>query len=114
MSAPPSEDPNSALFRIEVIRVPLANPAQAAIVSSPRIFNELVAPPTHGMSPEDRAEIDRARAAGKFIVEVQGQTLPVPRSGRRDVAGQHHARTWWHRQSYIPPIRQRCGVTCQR
>src|SRR5690606_23917787 len=37
-AAMPSEDPNSALFRIEVIRVPLANPAQAAIVSSPRIF----------------------------------------------------------------------------
>jgi hypothetical protein len=31
-------DPNTALFRIEVIKVPLANPGQAAIVSSPRIF----------------------------------------------------------------------------
>ena len=37
-------DPNSALFRIEVIKVPLAHPEQAAIVSSPRIFNNLVAP----------------------------------------------------------------------
>ncbi len=35
--ARPGEDPNSALFRIEVIRVPLAHPEQAAIVSSPRI-----------------------------------------------------------------------------
>ncbi len=35
---PLDEDPNSALFRIEVIRVPLANPEQAAIVTSPRIF----------------------------------------------------------------------------
>jgi LVIVD repeat len=43
----PSEDPNSALFRIEVIRVPLAAPQQAAIVSSPRIFQDLVAPPRH-------------------------------------------------------------------
>jgi hypothetical protein len=41
----PDEDPNSALFRIEVIRVPLAAPEQAAIVSSPRIFNDLAAPP---------------------------------------------------------------------
>ncbi len=43
----PGEDPNSALFRIEVIRVPLAHPEQAKIVSSPRIFNDLTAPPRH-------------------------------------------------------------------
>src|SRR5690606_41367073 len=42
-SAMPDEDPNSALFRIEVIKVPLAHPEQAAIVSSPRIFEDLVA-----------------------------------------------------------------------
>ena len=54
-SAPPSEDPNSALFRIEVIKVPLANPSAAAIVSSPRIFQDLVAPPEHGLAPADIA-----------------------------------------------------------
>src|SRR2546428_92787 len=43
------QDPASALFRIEVIKVPVAHPEQAAIVSSPRIFNDLVAPPEHGM-----------------------------------------------------------------
>lgn len=48
----PDRDPNSALFRIEVIRVPLDNPEQAAIVSSPRIFEELVAPPTHDVAPD--------------------------------------------------------------
>ncbi len=32
------DDPNTALFRIEVIRVPLADPSKAAIVTSPRIF----------------------------------------------------------------------------
>ena len=37
----PSENPNTALFRIEVIRVPLANPADARIVSSPRIFDKI-------------------------------------------------------------------------
>ncbi|MHB8838281.1 MAG: LVIVD repeat-containing protein [Gemmatimonadaceae bacterium] len=36
--AMPDKDPNTALFRIEVIRVPLANPAEAKIVNSPRIF----------------------------------------------------------------------------
>jgi hypothetical protein len=78
VSAPPSEDPNSALFRIEVIRVPLANPAQAAIVSSPRIFENLVAPPTHGLAPEDIAELERAKARGAFIVEFMGQHQVLP------------------------------------
>jgi hypothetical protein len=41
----PDEDPGSALFRIEVIRVPFASPAQASIVTSPRIFTGLEAPP---------------------------------------------------------------------
>jgi hypothetical protein len=36
--ADPAEDPNTALFRIEVVRVPLAAPERAAIVSTPRIF----------------------------------------------------------------------------
>ena len=78
VAAPPSEDPNSALFRIEVIRVPLANPAAAAIVNSPRIFQDLVAPPSHGMAPEDRAAIERARAQGAFIIEVDGDAFVLP------------------------------------
>ena len=57
----PDKDPNSALFRIEVIKVPLAHPEQAAIVSSPRIFNDLVAPPAHGEAPEDVAERQEGR-----------------------------------------------------
>lgn len=34
----PEEDPNTSRFRIEVIRVPLAAPEQARVVSEPRIF----------------------------------------------------------------------------
>ncbi len=36
--AEPEKDPNTSLFRIEVIRVPLASPQDAKVVSSPRIF----------------------------------------------------------------------------
>jgi len=72
-SALPEEDPNSALFRIEVIKVPLANPEQAAIVSSPRIFEDLAAPPTHGMAPADIAEIEAAKARGEFVADVFGR-----------------------------------------
>lgn len=34
----PEKDPNTALFRIEVIKVPLATPQDAKIVSTPRLF----------------------------------------------------------------------------
>jgi hypothetical protein len=34
----PDKDPNTALFRIEVIKVPLASPQDAKVVSSPRVF----------------------------------------------------------------------------
>lgn len=77
-SASPGEDPNSALFRIEVIKVPLAHPERAAIVSSPRIFNDLVAPPTHGMAPEDIKEVEQARARGAFVAEVMGEQFILP------------------------------------
>jgi hypothetical protein len=72
----PDQDPNSALFRIEVIRVPLAHPEQAAIASSPRIFQDLVAPPRHGEAPEDIAaaaqEAARVRAMGGFTWVLEG------------------------------------------
>ncbi len=38
------DDPKTARFRLEVIKVPLAAPERAAIVSSPRIFNDLPVP----------------------------------------------------------------------
>ncbi len=78
VSASPDEDPNSALFRIEVIKVPLDNPAAAAIVSSPRIFEGLTEPETHGLAPDDVAAMDRARAEGKFIATFGGQDRVVP------------------------------------
>lgn len=81
--AAPNEDPNTALFRIEVIKVPVAHPEQAAIVSSPRIFNDLVAPPRHGEAPEDieagRRMVAAAKARGAFTVNVMGQEQVAPR-----------------------------------
>ncbi|MCG8469644.1 MAG: hypothetical protein MJB57_15800 [Gemmatimonadetes bacterium] len=74
----PDEDPNSSLFRIEVIQVPLDDPGAAEIVSSPRIFQDLVAPPTHGMAPADLAAVEEARDAGKFIAEFGGQFQVLP------------------------------------
>jgi len=78
----PDEDPNTALFRIEVIRVPLDNPQAAAVVSSPRIFQDLVAPPRHGPGPADIAAAEQAReqalATGGFVIEIQGEVQVLP------------------------------------
>ena len=54
-------DADSSRFRLEVIKVPLSAPQNAAIVSSPRIFNAL--PPAPG-NPE-RAKVDEAARAAQ-------------------------------------------------
>jgi hypothetical protein len=78
----PDKDPNSALFRIEVIKVPLADPTKAAIVSSPRIFNDLTEPASHGEDPRDVEEAKQiaaaARARGEFTAEVMGMEMVLP------------------------------------
>ncbi|HEU5042315.1 MAG TPA: hypothetical protein VFT84_15905, partial [Gemmatimonadales bacterium] len=78
----PGDNPNTALFRIEVIKVPVAHPEQAAIVSSPRIFAGLTAPPTHGDTPADSAadarEIEEAKARGEFTAKVDGKEAVLP------------------------------------
>jgi hypothetical protein len=74
----PEDDPNSALFRIEVIRVPLAAPERAAIVSSPRIVADLAPAPTHGLPPAEQAVIDEARARGAFILDVPDEPQIMP------------------------------------
>jgi len=74
----PEEDPESALFRIEVIKVPLDDPTQAVIVSSPRIFQDLAPPPTHGPAPADVAALEDAKAQGKIVVSYAGQDIVLP------------------------------------
>ena len=86
--APLEEDPNSALFRIEVIRVPLANPERAAIVSSPRIFADLVAPPIHGLAPDDLLAIEDARARGAFVADFSDGPQVLPEGEVRELLSQ--------------------------
>ena len=74
----PDEDPDSPLFRIEVIQVPLANPELAEIANSPRIFDDLDAPPTRDLTPEEREVVERAREQGRFIGEMMGQERVIP------------------------------------
>jgi hypothetical protein len=60
-----SDDPNSARFRLEVIKVPLRTPAQAAIVSSPRVFNDLPVPPKSADRDASDARDREAAAAAR-------------------------------------------------
>ena len=60
----PDKDPNTALFRIDVIKVPIAAPQEASVVSSPRLFidprtgavNGLNNGGTHGKKGSEKAE----------------------------------------------------------
>ena len=63
----PSKNPDTALFRIDIIKVPLAHPEKAAIVASPRIFsdtqtgvmNGLWKGGTHGEGTQKTSETDK-------------------------------------------------------
>ena len=68
----PDQDPNSALFRIEVIKIPLAHPEQAAVVSSGRIFDDLAGVKEHGQTKADLAEVAAAKAKGEFTADIPG------------------------------------------
>ncbi len=77
----PDKDPNSELFRIEVIQVPLAHPEQAHVVSKPAILADLAARESHGEAPEDIAAAAKAaaeaRAKGGFTATVRGTEIVV-------------------------------------
>jgi hypothetical protein len=59
----PDEDPNTALFRIEVIRVPLASPQEARIVSTPRVFADPRTGNVAGLWPGGRQGDDAQQTA---------------------------------------------------
>src|SRR5437773_964845 len=76
-SVTPDKDKNSPLMRLEVIKVPLAHPEKAAVVSSAKIFEGLKQPKSHGQTAADSlAEVQRladAKAKGGYVYTVEGQ-----------------------------------------
>ena len=52
-SSAPADSAGSSRGRIDVVRVPIANPAEARVVNGARIFGSLTRPATHGMPPGD-------------------------------------------------------------
>ena len=61
----PDQDPSSSLLRIEIIKVPLANPERAEVVGRANIFTGLTAPKTHGQAVEDSLNALRALETAK-------------------------------------------------
>jgi hypothetical protein len=76
--ADPTQDAGSSRFRIEVIRVPVAHPEQAAIVARPPILAGLGQAPRHHGTPVDAAEAAAARARGAFVVNLVGSDWIMP------------------------------------
>ena len=64
------DDPNTARFRLEVIKVPLRTPDRAAIVSSPRIFQGL---PVAPRNEERAAQDERDRQAAAAAAAARGE-----------------------------------------
>jgi LVIVD repeat-containing protein len=82
------DDPNTARFRLEVIKVPLRAPVQAAIVSSPRIFQGLpVAPRNEERAAQDQRDREQAQREAEARGERgrggqgRGNQPPAPPTG---------------------------------
>ena len=61
----PDKDPNTALFRIEVIKVPVAAPQDAKVVSSPRLFIDPRTGALNGLNNGGTHDKDDADDKGK-------------------------------------------------
>ena len=80
----PDVNPNSSRLRIEIIKVPLANPGAAAIVNRANIFSGLTEPPRHGPAQADLEIAARAAAQARA---AGGITAVNPQSGSEIVIG---------------------------
>jgi hypothetical protein len=111
----PDEDPNSALFRIEVIKVPLANPEAARIVTSPRIFEGLASPPRRDAEGNPTVDVSRPGPSQCHDITVYpevglaggacggyGLLLDIsdPENPRRMDAAADHNMSFWHSATF--------------
>ena len=80
----PDRDANSSLLRIEIIKVPLANPERSAVVSKANIFAGLTSTPSHAPGTEDLSNAAKAAAAARA---AGGFTAIIPASGQEIVLG---------------------------
>ena len=86
----PDQDPNSSLLRIEIIKVPVANPERAEVVSRANIFTGLTAPKTHGVAFED--SVNAARAVETARRTGVGFVAKSPTTGQDILLGNNFVR----------------------
>ena len=85
----PKEDPNTALFSIDVIEVPLAAPENAKIVNRPRIFADAKTGNIAGLWPGgDHGPGTQKTSDDQPVPRHHG--VPGSRPGGRRVLGQRH------------------------
>jgi hypothetical protein len=77
----PDKSPESALMKIEIIKVPVARPQDATVVSTANIFSGLQSPPAHGLTPAEKTimaqRVDSTRRAGGFTAVQNGEAFVV-------------------------------------
>jgi hypothetical protein len=112
----PDKDPNTALFRIDVIKVPLAAPQNAQIISSPRLFSDpqtgalagLLSGATHGKDqprPTDQChDITVYSAIGLAAGACSGNGILIdikdPANPKRLDAVNDPNYAYWHSASF--------------
>ncbi|MCC6774963.1 MAG: hypothetical protein IT360_27595 [Gemmatimonadaceae bacterium] len=80
----PDENAGSSLLRIEIIKVPLANPERSAVVNKANIFSGLTSIPSHAPGEDDLSASSKAAAAARA---AGGFTAKIPSSGEEIVLG---------------------------
>ncbi|HEU4994116.1 MAG TPA: hypothetical protein VFT29_04825 [Gemmatimonadaceae bacterium] len=82
----PDSSAQTALWRVEIINVPLANPSAAAVVNRANIFAGLKAPGEHGETVQDsianKLEADSARKVGGFVGKYPNSGVDLAISNR--------------------------------
>jgi len=112
----PEKDPNTALFRIDVIKVPVKAPEQAKIISSPRIFMDpssggiagISSAATHGLgkpTPTDQChDITAYSAIGLAAGACEGNGIVLdikdPANPKRVDAVNDPNYAYWHSASF--------------
>ena len=71
-------DVTNSLYRLDVIKVPLAHPEQAAVVTGARIFTGLNPAPTSELRRETIAQRGRGGRRGRGAAQQGDTTLPPP------------------------------------
>ena len=88
----PDKDPNTAMFRIEVIKVPVASPQDAKIVSTPRVFMDARTGAMNGLNNGGSHDKDEAEAARHRPVPRHHGVLGDRACGGRVLRKRHPAR----------------------